>query len=186
MLVKSISKEVSIFKSIVTSGTFQVILFSFLTAAAAQISIPVKPVPFTLQTMLVVLSGAFLGAKKGAYSQLLYLAMGIAGLPVFAAIPDGAFGFARLLGPTGGYLLAFPAAAFITGVIVEKNKKYFTVALAMFIGNALIILSGVSYLYFFWIHDINQALLGGAAVFSLWTIVKVVAGTSIFAFVSRK
>ena len=56
--------------------------FALLTAVAAQITIPVKPVPFTLQTMMVLLSGAFLGAKNGAYSQLAYLALGVLGFPV--------------------------------------------------------------------------------------------------------
>jgi biotin transporter BioY len=64
-------------KGIYAATAFQVILFSLLTAAAAQITIPFKPVPFTLQTMIVVLAGALLGARKGAYSQVLYLILGI-------------------------------------------------------------------------------------------------------------
>ncbi|MGA8263910.1 MAG: biotin transporter BioY, partial [Ignavibacteriaceae bacterium] len=70
--------------------------FSILTAVAAQITIPVEPVPFTLQTMMVLLSGAFLGAKNGAYSQVVYLGLGVLGFPVFAQIPDFTIGFARL------------------------------------------------------------------------------------------
>ena len=186
MLAKTKIEEISIVRSIVSSGTFQVILFSLLTAVAAQVTIPVKPVPFTLQTLLVVLSGAFLGARKGAYSQLLYLTMGIAGLPVFAQIPDGVIGFARLFGPTGGYLLAFPAAAYLTGFIVERNGKSFFVALAMFLGNALIILSGAVYLYAFWLKDLREAVAAGALIFSLWTVIKVAAGTSIYALINRK
>ena len=56
---------------------FWILSFTVLTAVAAQITIPVKPVPFTLQTMMVLLSGAFLGSKKGAYSQIAYLAAGV-------------------------------------------------------------------------------------------------------------
>jgi biotin transport system substrate-specific component len=186
MFVKTRNEEFSLIKSITTSTAFQVILFSLLTAVAAQIAVPVKPVPFTLQTMMVAISGAMLGARKGAYSQMLYILMGISGLPVFAQIPEGALGIARLFGPTGGYILAFPAAAYMTGLIVEKNKSYFTVALAMFLGNVIIILSGVSYLYVFWIRDLKEAFAAGAVIFSFWTVIKVIAGTSIFAALNRK
>ncbi|RPI67966.1 MAG: biotin transporter BioY, partial [Ignavibacteriales bacterium] len=180
MLIKAKSKELNFIGSITVSGTFQVLLLTILTAVAAQVAIPVKPVPFTLQTMIVVLSGALLGSKKGAYSQFLYLLMGISGLPVFAQVPDAAIGIARLFGPTGGYLLAFPAAAYLTGYIVEKNSKYFAVTIAMFLGNALIIISGTSYLYFFWVKDIKEALTAGAVLFSVWTVIKVLAGASVY------
>src|SRR5690606_31791692 len=116
---------------------------------------PVKPVPFTLQTMMVVLAGAFLGSKNGAYSQIIYLAIGAAGLPVFAQTSDGLMGFAKLLGPTGGYLFAFPAAAFFTGLIIEKYKSYIAVTAAMFLGNAIVILSGTSFLFTFYIRDFS-------------------------------
>jgi biotin transport system substrate-specific component len=186
MIVKTRQENFSLIKSITASGTFQVILFTFLTAVAAQIAVPVKPVPFTLQTMLVVLSGAMLGSRKGAYSQFLYLALGITGLPVFAQVPDAAIGVARLFGPTGGYLLAFPAAAFITGYIIEKNQKYFAVVAAMFLGNALVILSGAAYLYTFWVRDLKEAFAAGAVLFSVWTIIKVFAGTAIYSALSGK
>src|SRR6476620_11315612 len=93
-----------------------VLLLAALTAAAAQISIPLPftPVPFTLQPMVGLLGGAALGARLGMAAQVLYLVAGIAGLPVFAAspvLPQGAF---RLLGPTGGYLMSYPLAAFLT------------------------------------------------------------------------
>jgi biotin transport system substrate-specific component len=186
MQAKTRYAEFSLIKAISASSTFQVILFSLLTAVAAQIAFPVKPVPFTLQTMMVALSGAMLGARKGAYSQILYLLMGISGLPVFAQIPDGAIGIARLFGPTGGYLLAFPAAAYVTGLLIEKNKGILMAALAMFLANALIIISGVSYLYVFWVRDLKEAIAAGAIIFSLWTVVKVAAGTSIYAAMTRK
>ena len=70
------------------SDLLLILSFTMLTALAAQITIPVRPVPFTFQTTTVILSGAFLGAKKGAYSQFLYLMLGCLGLPVFAQIPE--------------------------------------------------------------------------------------------------
>ncbi len=170
----------SILSSVKESRLFWILSFSVLTAAAAQITIPVKPVPFTLQTMAVVLAGAFLGARKGAYSQILYLLLGAAGLPVFAQIPDAGIGFARVFGPTGGYLLAFPLAAFVVGYLVEKNNKYLPVVLSMFAGAILILVSGTLYLNFVYLHNIGESIKAGAAIFSIWTVVKVFAAAAIY------
>ena len=92
-----------------------VLFVTVLTIVAAQVSIPLPftPVPFTLQPMIVLLGGAALGARLGMTSQLLYIAVGLAGLPVFAASPLLPQGFGRLLGPTGGYLMSYPIAAFV-------------------------------------------------------------------------
>ena len=164
---------------------FWIFTFTLLTAVAAQVSIPVKPVPFTLQTLMVGLAGAFLGAKKGAYSQLLYLALGVAGLPVFAPTPDGYFGAAALFGPTGGYLLAFPLAAFAAGYIVERSKSYIAVVSAMILTELVIILAGVFFLNTFYLHDWSESIKGGAVIFSLWTVIKVISGASIYSGIHR-
>ena len=189
MLSKEKAKN-SVFINIVTktgsSQLFWILSFTMLTAVAAQITVPVKPVPFTLQTMIVVLAGAFLGSKKGAYSQMIYLFLGCIGLPVFAQIPDPAIGFARLLGPTGGYLLAFPVGAFLTGLLVEKSKNYFSVVASMFLGEAVILLLGALYLNTLYLHNLSAALIGGAGVFLLWTVVKVFIAAGIFKGLSRK
>jgi biotin transport system substrate-specific component len=91
--------------------------FAVLLAAASQIAIPLPgtPVPITLQPLVVVLAGLVLGPAMAVWSMVTYLGAGIAGLPVFA--PVGASGVLRLLGPTGGYLLAYPAAAATAGVL---------------------------------------------------------------------
>ncbi len=127
-----------------------VLLVTLLTAAAAQVSIPLPftPVPFTLQPMIVLLGGAVLGARLGAASQLLYLAAGLAGLPVFAASPLLPPGLARLLGPTGGYLLAYPFAAALTGFLAERgfDRRYLGSVLAMTLGLAAIFAGGVAWL----------------------------------------
>lgn len=93
------------------------IAFAALLAAASQFAIPIPgtPVPITLQPLVVVLAGLVLGPAAAAASMVMYLAAGAAGLPVFA--PVGAPGLARLLGPTGGYLLAYPAAAVVAGAL---------------------------------------------------------------------
>lgn len=124
-----------------------------LTVIAAQISVPLPftPVPFTLQPMVVLLGGAALGSRLGMTSQLLYLALGIAGLPVFAASPILPQGAARLLGPTGGYLMSYPLAAFMTGRLAERgfDRRYWTTVVAMLCGLAVVFAGGILWLAFF-------------------------------------
>ena len=127
-----------------------VLFVAILTAAAAQVSLPLPftPVPFTFQPMVVLVGATALGARLGAASQVLYLALGLAGLPVFAASPVLAQGAARLLGPTGGYLMAYPLAAFVAGAFGEHgfDRRYVTAVLAMICGLAIVFLGGVSWL----------------------------------------
>ncbi|RPI70932.1 MAG: biotin transporter BioY [Ignavibacteriales bacterium] len=176
----------NIFRRTIENKIVWVLSFTFLTAIASQFAIPVKPVPFTLQTIAVLLAGAVLGAKRGALSQLIYLALGITGLPVFAQTPDGALGFARLLGPTGGYLLAFPIAAYLTGRLIEINKSYITVVSSMFFGSIVIIFFGTIYLHLLFLNDFAQAVKAGAAVFTIWTVVKVFAATAIYFGITKR
>ncbi len=167
---------------IVTSKLFGIISFTLLTAFAAQLSIPVKPVPFTLQTVMVVLAGAFLGARNGAYSQILYLLAGSLGFPVFAG---ASLGFMQLFGPTGGYLLSFPIAAFISGYMIEKNQSYLFVTLSMLIANLFILLMGTLFLNTLYIKNIFESLKFGAAIFSIWTVVKLFLTVNIYYFVKK-
>lgn len=157
-----------------------VLAFALLTAIAAQFAIPVKPVPFTLQTIFVVLAGACLGAKKGAYSQVLYLSLGVLGLPIFAMVPDAPMGFARLFGPTGGYLLAFPFAAFVAGYIIEKKQSLLNISLAVIVSNLIILFIGIAYLDIVYVRDFQEAIMLGGTVFSFWTLVKAILTIGIF------
>lgn len=120
--------------------------FAVALAAAAQVAIPLPgtPVPLTLQPMLVVLAGLWLGPSTAAASMALYLLAGATGLPVFT--PMGAPGVLRLLGPTGGYLLAYPAAAAITGAIARRGSGYGTRALAALAGMATLYAGGMAQL----------------------------------------
>jgi biotin transport system substrate-specific component len=130
-----------------------VLFVTALTAAAAQISVPLPftPVPFTLQPMIVLLGGAALGSRLGLSSQVLYLLAGVAGLPVFAASPLLPQGIARLLGPTGGFLLSYPLAAFVSGWLAERSfdRRYLTSLVAMACGLAVVFASGVLWLALF-------------------------------------
>ena len=119
--------------------------FSLLMALSAQLVIPIGPVPFTGQTFVVLLTGALLGSRLGAITMIVYLVEGASGLPFFYG---GSGGVAHLLGPTGGYLVAFPAAAFITGSFAEHDwdRRFATAVAAMAIGSLVIMLSGWTWL----------------------------------------
>ena len=184
--MKSASRNLtfnSVFSMLKESELFWVFSFTILTAVSAQIAIPVQPVPFTLQTMIVLLAGAFLGAKNGAYSQLLYIFLGAVGLPIFAG---GTMGFAKLIGPTGGYLLAFPIAAYLVGYFTEKSQKYFAVVFSMFLAELVVIAMGTFYLYAAYLYNITEAIKVGAAIFSVWMVVKIIFAAAIYFGVAKK
>ena len=96
-------------------------MFAALTAASAQIAIPIGPVPFTLQVLAVILTGFLLGPYLGFWAQLIYLLVGALGLPVFAGLRGG---MAHLYGPTGGYLVAFPISALVVGWVSQRFKGF--------------------------------------------------------------
>jgi biotin transport system substrate-specific component len=128
---------------------------AFITLCA-QIAIPLPwtPVPVTGQTFGILLAGVLLGGRRGALACLTYLAQGAAGLPVFAG---GMSGFASFVGPTAGYLVAFPIAAFLVGSLAERgmDRKPQTALVAMLLGSLVILLLGSLRL---------SALLGDMAV----------------------
>jgi biotin transport system substrate-specific component len=130
-----------------------VLFVTVLTAVAAQISVPLPftPVPFTLQPMIVLVGGAALGARLGMASQVIYLLAGMAGLPVFATSAVLPQGFLRLLGPTGGFLMAYPLAAFVAGWLAERgfDRRYLTSVTAMAAGLTLIFAFGITWFAFF-------------------------------------
>lgn len=113
-----------------------------------EIHLPGNPVPITGQTFAVLLTGALLGSRRGGLALLAYLAQGAAGLPVFAG---GAGGTAHLLGPTGGYLLGFVAAAALVGWLAERgwDRTPWLTAAAMILGNLVIYAFGVTRLSVF-------------------------------------
>lgn len=118
--------------------------FAAALALASQVAIPLPgtPVPLTLQPMLVVLAGLWLGPSAAAASMILYLTAGALGLPVFT--PLGAPGLARLVGPTGGYLIAYPAAAALAGWLALRAGGYARRAIAALAGMALIYVGGLA------------------------------------------
>ena len=163
-----------------------VLFVAALTAAAAQVSIPLPftPVPLTLQPMVVLLGGAALGSRLGMASQALYLLAGIAGLPVFALSATLPEGFLRLLGPTGGYLMSYPLAAFVAGWLAERgfDRRYSTSVLAMAAGLAVVFALGLTWLA--WLAmpaplGLSAALKAGLYPFLPLDVVKLLVAATI-------
>ena len=170
-----------------TRSVSLVFVFSLLTALAAQIVIPVGPVPITAQTFAVLLTGALLGSRLGALAMIVYLLEGASGLPFFYG---GHGGITHLFGPTGGYLVAFPAAAFVTGAFAENgwDKRLLTAVAAMFAGSAIIIVAGWAWFSFvthtapgvafklsiapFLVGDIIKIALAAAVLPTGWSLLK--------------
>lgn len=142
--------------------------FALLTALGARISLPIPgtAVPFTFQPLVVLLAGALLGARNGAASQILYLTAGLIGMPVFAL---GLAGPAYLFGPSGGYLIAFPVAAFVVGSLAGSSLLRITAALLA--GLAVIYAGGVAWLTV--LTGFSAAVMLGIAPFIAADLVKV-------------
>ena len=140
-----------------------VVFVTLLTAAAAQVSfsIPFTAIPFTMQPMVVLIAGMALGPRLGMASQLLYLAAGMSGLPVFAVSATLPMGAARLLGPSGGYLLSYPFAALLTGWLASRgfDRRYWTSFMAMAVGLLVIYSGGV-----LWLGLLSSAIAGQSAI----------------------
>ncbi|WP_054696433.1 biotin transporter BioY [Syntrophomonas palmitatica] len=159
-------------------------MFGALTAVGAFIVIPLQPVPITLQTFFTGLAGVLLGGYAGALSQIVYVLLGIIGLPVFAG---GQAGLGTLFGPTGGYLIGFIAAAFVIGKIVEARRKggLVWIALALIVGDMVIYTLGILQLCIIAHFSLAKALLAGVVPFLLGDLLKLLAAVPL-AVILRK
>ena len=151
--------------------TLAVALGAALVAVSAQFAVPIPgtPVPVTLQVPAVLIVGGLLGPRLGALSMGVYLAFGAAGLPVFA--PTGVPGIARLFGPTGGYLLAYPLAAALVGAVVGRGRSWGNIALGLVGGLAAIHAGGIAQLGIL-SGDVRTAVALGSVPFLLLDVVK--------------
>lgn len=153
-----------------------------LVTAGAQAAVPLlgTPVPLTLQVPAVLIVGGLLGPRLGAVSMVVYLALGAAGLPLFA--PTGVPGFARLIGPTGGYLLAYPLAAALVGRLSVDGRSWAGLALGLVAGLVAIHAGGVAQLAIL-TGDASAALALGSFPFLLGDVLKLlVAGVIVRRF----
>jgi biotin transport system substrate-specific component len=161
-----------------------VLFVTVLTAIAAQVSFPLPftPVPFTFQPMVVLVGAAALGSRLGLASQVLYLALGIVGVPLFAASPLLPQGAARLLGPTGGYLMSYPFAAFAAGWLAERgfDRRYLTALGAMLCGLAVVFAGGLLWLTITSpAHSFPAALATGFFPFVVPDLLKLLVAASV-------
>lgn len=148
-----------------------ILVFAALTALGAHVAVPLgfTPVPMTLQTLFVLLAGVLLGPAAGAASQLLYLGLGVAGVPVFAM---GAAGLPWLLSPTGGYLMAFPAAAALAGWIAGGERGRVRTAVALLVATAAIFTSGAAWLSAMTELDAREVFASGVQPFLPGAVIK--------------
>lgn len=162
----------------VAVSTALVVAGTALTAGAAQLSVPLWPVPITGQTLAVLVVGSALGARRGALSMVLYVMLGLVGLPVFA---DGASGAGVLLGPSGGYLLGFVAAAAVVGWVAERfGDRRFTAALLSFaLGTVVTFAAGMLWLAVSLGLDLQHTLEYGLYPFVVGGLAKALIGAGV-------
>jgi biotin transport system substrate-specific component len=155
---------------------------SLLVAVCARVSLPLPftPVPLTLQNFGVLLVGLTLGSRRGFAALLLYLVEGASGMPVFSpASPTGPAGIAHLLGPTGGFLFAYPFVAGITGWLMERSRKTFAhAALASIVGEVVLFTGGIAWLAV-QTHSFAQAVRFGFYWFIFAEVIKIMSAAAI-------
>ncbi len=159
---------------------------SLVVALCARITIPLPgtPVPLTVQNFGVLLVGLLLGSRRGFAAMALYLAEGAMGMPVFS--PTGPGGIAQLLGPTGGFLLAYPLVAWLAGFIVERGRKSFArAALGSLLGEVVLFAGGLGWLAVL-THSVAQAFRWGLYWFVFAEVIKVMMAAGIAARWQRR
>jgi biotin transport system substrate-specific component len=142
-----------------------------LTAALAQVAVPLWPVPITGQTLAVLLVGGTLGAARGTIAMLLYAALGLVGLPVFS---EASSGWGVVAGPTGGYIIGFIFAAAFTGWLAQRSwdRKFLQAALAFLGGTVVTFIFGLTWLSAALQLDLEQTLQGGLYPFIIGGVIK--------------
>lgn len=167
-------KAVSLKKAALFSG----LVVALAATAFIRIPLPFTPVPLTLQTLVVLLAGGFLGARNGALAAITYIALGTVGFPVFAGQMGGLSGLA---GPTGGYLAGFVVAAFFMGWALPKVQGRFIAQFALFAAGSLIILVlGAVHLSLFLNVGIKAAIMTGIVPFMALDLLKAFIAAGIF------
>ncbi|MCD1294229.1 BioY family transporter [Methanocella sp. CWC-04] len=153
-------------------------LFAALTAVGAWITIPLGIIPLTLQTFFVILAGGVLGSYFGGLSMIVYILLGLVGLPVFSR---GQSGLGVLIGPTGGYLIGFVLCAILIGMIIKKYQKpgYMQYLIAMSLGTLMIYICGAAQLMLVAHMAPDTALLVGVLPFIPGDIIKVLVAAYI-------
>ncbi len=161
-----------------STGLVYTALFAVLTGVGALIIIPAPFVPVTLQSLFCLLSGALLGKKMGPTSQGMYILLGLAGMPVFSR---GGSGPGVLLGPTGGYIIGFIPASYITGFFTQKKH----LIAGLILGTLVIYATGLLQLKFITQRSWPEVFLIGAAPFIPGDILKIIAAAGVYNYLDR-
>jgi len=151
---------------------FCLLTFVILTSIGAfvRIPLPFTPVPITLQTFFVLLSGALLGSNLGAFAQLTYIALGIAGMPIFTGAGSG---LPYLIGPTGGYLFGFMLTAFLLGKFIRYSRDNLLLAFIIFcIGDLVLLSCGILWLKIIFGYSLAKLFFIGLIPFIPGDLVK--------------
>lgn len=160
-----------------TISLVQCALFAALTAVLSQISVPIGPVPLNLATFSVCLAGGVLGAKYAPESQAVYTLLGLVGVPVFAGMKGGA---AVLVGPTGGYIIGYIAAAWLIGLLAGRfGKSRWKLAVFMAAGILLCYAFGTMWFILLTRKTVMQALALCVIPFLIGDVLKIVLATLI-------
>ena len=156
------------------SNAWLIVAAVALLTVSAKVQIPLWPVPFTMQTYVVLVIGMGYGARLGVLAVASYIVLGALGLPLFAGTPEKGVGLPYMLGPTGGYLVGFLIAAWICGWLAERSwdRRFSTCLLAMTLGHAVIFICGVSWLAT--IFGVERAIALGLTPFIFATALKTV------------
>ena len=160
--------------------TLGVLTFIILTSLGAfvRIPLPFTPVPITLQTFFVLLSGAFLGSNLGALTQLSYIFLGMAGLPIFSSAGSG---LSYLIGPTGGYLFGFVLASLWLGRFIKYSQdNLFATFAILCIADLILLSSGIVWLKFIFGYSFAKSLLIGFIPFVPGDLLKALAATFLY------
>ena len=184
------STAIALKANVTTSKALDAIIgvtfFIMATALGAYIRIPVPgtPVPITLQTFFVVLSGAVLGSRLGLFSQAGYIILGALGMPIFQGYT---FGMAHILGPTGGYLIGFMAASFLTGKMLEgESRDLFKITASFLTGNVIIYTLGILWLMLIYRISLLNAVMIGVLPFFTVELAKIFLAAVLYRKISHR
>lgn len=155
-----------------------------LICVLAPVAIPVGTIPITLATFVIYITAALLGPKRGTFATLLYIAIGMIGVPVFSAYRSG---FGVVLGATGGYIIGYIPLAFISGLFVYRNKKNFIFyPLGMVVGTFVLYTVGTIWYMVLMDSGLVESLLACVVPFLLFDLIKIIIASLIVYLIHQR
>lgn len=152
-------------------------IFAAIICVAAPFSVQVGPIPITLATFAIYLTGAVLGGKRGTVAVIVYIMLGAVGMPVFSNFNGG---FSALLGPTGGYIIGYVPLVLLTGIFAEmSSKKHWTMVIGMVLGTVALYTFGTAWFMIMTSSSLGRALSLCALPFIPGDALKIVCVTAV-------